>query len=54
MNYEEAKKMLSSHFIVKHAYRGREQGETFPDPKGAIMRDKQDVLNATICYPYSE
>ena len=45
---EEAKKILSSHFIVKHAYRGRENGETFSDPKGAIMRDKQDVLNADI------
>ena len=42
------KKILSSHFIVKHAYRGRENGETFSDSKGAIMRDKQDVLNADI------
>lgn len=45
---EEAKEMLSSHFIVKHAYRGREEKETFPDPKGAIIRDKQDVLSADI------
>ncbi len=45
---EEAKRILSGHFIVKHAYRGREKGEAFSDPKGAIMRDKQDVLNADI------
>ena len=45
---EDAKRMLSEHFIVKHAYRGREEKETFPDAKGAVIRDKQDVLEADI------
>ncbi len=45
---EEAKSILSDMFVVKHAYRGREDKETFTDPKGAVMRDKQDVLDADI------
>ena len=45
---EHAKHLLSDTFFVKHAYRGREKEETFPDPKGAIIRDKQDILEADI------
>lgn len=45
---EYAKQNLSDCFIVKHAYRGREEKETFVDPKGAIMRDKRDVLESDI------
>jgi len=45
---EEAKKKLSEHFIVYHAMRGREEKETFSDPKSAVMRDKQDILSADI------
>lgn len=39
---------LKDIFIVKHAYRGRELKETFPDSKGAVIRDKQDILNSDI------
>lgn len=45
---EKVKQKLSSNFIVFHAMRGREEKETFPDPKAAVVRDKQDVLSADI------
>jgi hypothetical protein len=38
----ETKDYLGEGFEVVHAYRGREEKETFPDPKGAIVRDKND------------
>lgn len=45
---EKAKKILESNFYVLHAYRGREQKETMPDPKGFIGRDKNDILRSDI------
>ncbi|MFA4827367.1 MAG: hypothetical protein WC596_03935 [Candidatus Shapirobacteria bacterium] len=45
---EKAKKLLEVHFRVLHAYRGREKKETFPDPKGAVIRDKDDIRRASI------
>lgn len=35
---------LENKFRVLHAYRGREEKETFPDPRLAISRDKRDIL----------
>lgn len=45
---EEARKKLGKNFSVLHAYRGREEKETFPDPKGAVIRDKQDIERSSI------
>ncbi len=45
---EKAVKMLEQDFQVLHAYRGREEKETFPDPRGAIIRDKQDIERSDI------
>jgi hypothetical protein len=45
---ERATKLLSSYFIVRHAYRGREIQETFADPKSAVARDKYDVLQSDV------
>lgn len=42
------KDILGTKFKVIHAYRGREMKETFPDPRGAIIRDKNDIMNADI------
>lgn len=44
----EAETLLKDNFIVKHAFRGREDHETFPDPKGPVIRDKQDVVDSDI------
>ncbi len=43
-----AKKLLGNQFKVLHAYRGREEKETFPDPRGAVIRDKQDILRCDV------
>lgn len=43
-----AENLLKDNFIVLHAYRGREEKETFPDPRGAIIRDKNDILRSDI------
>ena len=40
---EKVKKILGKNFVVLQAYRGREKKETFPDPRGAVVRDKQDI-----------
>ncbi|MDD4937399.1 MAG: hypothetical protein PHX34_00045 [Candidatus Shapirobacteria bacterium] len=44
----EIKKGLEPQFKVLHAYRGREEKETFTDPKGAVIRDKNDIMRADI------
>ena len=41
-------KTLSNKFHILHALRGREEKETFPDPKGAVVRDKQDILRSDL------
>lgn len=43
-----AQQFLQNKFIVKHAYRGREEKETFNDPKTAVARDIYDVLHCDI------
>ena len=45
---QEIAECLGESFTVRHAFRGRESHETFPDPKGAVIRDKQDIINADI------
>lgn len=45
---KEVESILSNHFTVLHAYRGREEAETFPDSRGAIVRDKQDIRRADV------
>jgi len=45
---EKARKLLGKNFKVLHAYRGREEKETFPDPRGAVIRDKDDIKRAGI------
>lgn len=42
------KSLLEPDFRVLHAYRGREEKETFPDPRGAVIRDKNDIMRADI------
>ena len=44
----EVQSLLKDKFQVLHAYRGREENETFPDSKGAVVRDKQDIRCADI------
>lgn len=44
----EAINKLSANFNVLHAYRGREEKETFTDPRGAVIRDKNDILRADV------
>lgn len=43
-----ASEMLSEKFNVKHAYRGREEKETFSDPRSAVIRDKYDILHSDL------
>ena len=43
-----AQKLLSKHFLTKHAYRGREEKEMFPDPKSAVIRDKYDIRHCDL------
>jgi len=45
---EKAEMLLKKEFKLLHAYRGREKKETFPDPKGAVIRDKQDIKRSSI------
>lgn len=45
---KKAIKLLSEKFNVKHAYRGREEKETFTDPRLAVIRDKYDILHSDI------
>lgn len=45
---EKAKKLLGKNFNILHAYRGREKKETFPDPRAAVIRDKNDIKKADI------
>lgn len=43
-----AKSLLEPHFKVLHALRGREEKETFTDPRGAVIRDKSDIIRSDI------
>lgn len=43
-----AQMLLGKGFASLHAYRGREKHETFPDPRGAVVRDKQDIRRCDI------
>ena len=45
---ERAVSLLKQDFQVLHAYRGREEKETFPDPRGAVIRDKQDIERCSV------
>jgi len=45
---ELATKCLSEKFEVLHAMRGREEKETFTDPRAAVIRDLSDIKNADI------
>ena len=45
---EKATKLLSDNFNVLHALRGREEKETFSDPRVAVARDLSDIKNADI------
>lgn len=40
--------LLGVNFEVQHALRGREEKETLPDPRLAIIRDKNDIDAADI------
>src|SRR5690606_15739712 len=44
----EATKLLEDKFDVTHAFRGREEKETFTDPRAAVARDLNDIQNADI------
>lgn len=41
-----AAELLKDHFEVRHAMRGREEKETFPDFRLAIIRDLQDITRS--------
>lgn len=41
-------KILKDKFEVVHAYMGREKKETFPDPRGAVIRDKNFILKSDL------
>ncbi len=45
---QEATKLLSKKFKVIHAFRGREEKETFTDPHAAVARDLSDIKNSDI------
>ena len=40
--------MLEGKFEVLHAYMGREKKETFTDPRGAVIRDKNFILQSDL------
>lgn len=44
----DVKKLLEPQFKVLHAYRGREEKETFTDPRCAVIRDKSDIMRSDI------
>jgi hypothetical protein len=41
-------KKLAGNFKILHAFRGREEKETMPDPRGAVIRDKNDIINSDL------
>ncbi len=45
---EDAAKNLSQNFYVFNPYQGREERETLPDPRLAIIRDKNQVLKSDV------
>jgi len=45
---EKAAKLLEKKFVTKHAYRGREEKETFQDYRLAVVRDKYDITHSDI------
>ncbi len=45
---QDAALFLEGCFKTVSPYRGREEKETFPDPKGAVVRDKNDILKCDV------
>lgn len=45
---KKATECLSSNFEVVHAFRGREEKETFTDSRAAVIRDLSDIRNSDI------
>ncbi len=45
---KEAAKLLEANFETTHALRGREERETFTDPRAAVVRDLSDIKSADI------
>lgn len=45
---DNATQILGQDFKVIHALRGREEKETFADPKTAVIRDLADILKSDI------
>lgn len=45
---EDATKKLLENFCVFNPYQGREEKETIPDPRLAIIRDKNQVLKSDV------
>lgn len=45
---QKAEILLRNNFQVLQAYRGREKEETFTDPRGAVIRDKNDIIKSEI------
>ena len=45
---KEATLLLNNKFNIIHALRGREKRETFTDPKTAVIRDLNDIVNSDI------
>jgi nucleoside 2-deoxyribosyltransferase len=45
---KEATKELQENFEVIHALRGREDGETFGDPRAAVIRDLSDIRDSDL------
>ena len=45
---KEAIKLLEKDFDVVHALRGREEKETFTDPRAAVIRDISDIKSSDI------
>lgn len=45
---QEIENKLKDNFIILHALRGREEKETMPDPRGAVIRDKNDIIKADL------
>ena len=45
---KEAIELLKHNFDLLHAFRGREEKETFTDPRAAVIRDLSDIKNADI------
>lgn len=45
---EKTRNLLESNFEILHALRGREKKETFPDPRLAVIRDKDDISRSSV------